>query len=174
MSGSQTTYDRRTIALHWATAGLVVVLWVIGQTADWFPDGPVNTDLWSIHVISGFALAVVIARLMAWRGTNGRRLPVPDPGILHSLAVTTHRLLYALLLAVVALGIVNAFVRGYNLFDLVSLPQLGDRAWKRPITQSHGLAANILLGLALFHAAAALVHHYAWRDGVLRRMAPGR
>jgi cytochrome b561 len=45
---------------------------------------------------------------------------------------------------------------------------------RRPITQWHGLAANILLGLALFHAAAALVHHYLWRDGVLGRMLPGK
>ena len=67
----------------------------------------------------------------------------------------------------------NAFVRGYNLFDLVSLPQVGDRAWRRPITHWHGLAANILLGLALFHAAAALVHHYLWHDAVLKRMLPG-
>jgi len=35
-----------------------------------------------------------------------------------------------------------------------------------------GLAANVLLGLALFHAAAALVHHYFWQDGVLGRMLP--
>ncbi len=75
---------------------------------------------------------------------------------------------------VVGLGVVNAFVRGYNLFDIMSLPQLGDRALRRPITHWHGLAANILLGLALFHAAAALVHHYLWKDGVLGRMVPAR
>ncbi len=39
------SYDRITIALHWSTAALVAVLWVIGQTADWIPDGPLNTDL---------------------------------------------------------------------------------------------------------------------------------
>lgn len=42
MNGAE-TYDRTTIALHWITALSVVVLWIIGQTADWIPDGPVNT-----------------------------------------------------------------------------------------------------------------------------------
>ncbi len=165
-------YDRTTIFLHWITALSVVVLWIIGQTADWIPDGPVNTAYWSVHVVLGFVLAAVLAWRIAWRGTAGRSLPAADAGALHAFAKATHYLLYALLLTVVVLGVVNAFVRGYNLFDVVHLPQVGDRAWRRPITQWHGLAANILLGLALFHAAAALVHHYLWKDGVLGRMLP--
>ncbi len=167
-------YDRTTIALHWFTAISVAVLWIIGQTADWIPDGPVNTAYWSVHVVLGFVLAAVLAWRIVWRGTSGRRLPPADAGALHLFAKTTHYLLYALLLGVVVLGIVNAFVRGYNLFDVVSLPQVGDRALRRPITHWHGLAANILLGLALFHAAAALVHSYLWKDGVLGRMLPAR
>ena len=166
------TYDRTTIALHWITATSVAILWIIGQTADWFPDGPVNTAYWSVHVVLGFVLAAVLAWRLLWRTSGGRRLPAADTGALHVFAKTTHYLLYGLLLVVVGLGIVNAFVRGYNLFDLVHLPQVGDRAWRRPITDWHGLAANILLGLALFHAAAALVHHYLWHDHVLGRMVP--
>jgi len=165
-------YDRTTIALHWGTAVLVPLLWVIGQTADWIPDGWLNTDVWSVHVALGFAFAVMLAGRITWRASNGRHLPPADRGALQSLAKTTHCLLYGLLVAVAASGIVNAFVRGYNMFDLFSLPQLGNLDWRRPITYWHGLAANVLLGLALFHAAAALVHHYLWEDGVLSRMLP--
>ena len=172
MRNGAESYDGTTIALHWVTAISVVVLWIIGQTADWIPDGPVNTAYWSVHVVLGFVLAAVLAWRIVWRGTGGRRLPAADAGFLHAFAKTTHYLLYALLLVVVVLGVVNAFVRGYNLFDLVSLPQIGNRALRRPITHWHGLAANILLGLALFHAAAALVHHYVWKDGLLGRMLP--
>ena len=170
---TETVYDRTTIALHWVTAASVVVLWIIGQTADWIPDGPANTAVWSIHVVLGFVLTAILAWRIAWRITGGRRLPPADRGALQAFAKLTHYMLYGLLLVVVVLGVVNAFVRGYNLFDLVSLPQVGDRAWRRPITHWHGLAANILLGLALFHAAAALVHRYLWHDAVLERMLPG-
>jgi len=168
------SYDPTSIALHWATAILVVALWIIGQTADWIPIGPVNRAYWSVHVVLGFAFAVVLVWRLIWRRSGGRRLPPANAGILHLLAEGTHHLLYLLLLVAVVLGIVNAFVRGYNLFDIVSLPQLGDRALRRPITQWHGLAANIVLGLALLHAAAGLAHHFIVGDGVLRRMAPRR
>jgi cytochrome b561 len=168
------SYDPLTIALHWATAALVVFLWISGQTADWLPHGPLNTDYWSLHVVFGFALAVVLLCRIVWRRVGGRRLPPAGPAFVHLAAEATHYLLYLLLLVVVALGITNAFVRGYNLFDLVSLPQIGDRALRRPITSWHGLAANILLGVALLHAVAGLAHHYLMRDGVLRRMLPAR
>ena len=166
-------YDATTMALHWATALLVVTLWTLGQTADWAPDGSLlNTSLWSTHVVLGFTLAVVLIWRIAWRSSGGRALPAADQGALHVLAKATHYGLYLLLAVVVGLGLVNAFVRGYPIYGLFHLPQVGDRAWRRPITDWHGLAANIVLGLAGFHAAAALVHQYLWRDGLLGRMLP--
>lgn len=167
-------YDSITVRLHWATASLVAVLWIIGQTADLIPDGPVNTAYWSVHLVLGFALIVVLIWRILWRGTGGSRLPPANAGALQIAADSTHYLLYALLLCAIVLGVANAFIRGYNLFDLVSLPQLGDKAWKKPITRWHELAANVLLGVAFLHAGAALAHHYVMHDGVLRRMLPDR
>jgi cytochrome b561 len=147
-------------------------LWIIGQTADWLPKRRLNVAVWSVHVVLGFGLAAILIWRLIWRASAGRRLPGADSGLLQVLAKATHYLLYALPATVVVLGIVNAFVRGYNLFDLVNLPQIGDKALRRPITSWHGSAANILLAVAGFHAAAALVHHYLWRDGVLARLLP--
>ncbi|WP_237480268.1 cytochrome b [Lichenibacterium dinghuense] len=168
-----TRYDRTTILLHWATALLIVALWILGQTSDWFPDGSLaNESMWSTHVVLGFALAGALACRLVWRTTAGRRLPAADGGALHVLAKATHYGLYLLLLAVVTLGVANAFVRGYGIYGLFHLPQVGDRAWRHAITDWHGFAANVLLGLAALHAAAALVHHYVWHDGLIGRMAP--
>ena len=168
----QERYDATTMALHWATATLVAVLWVMGQTADWLPKGSFQSTYWSIHVVLGFALAVIVVWRVIWRSGRGRGLPAADRGALHALAKGTHYLLYLLLITVVGLGIVNAFVRGYSIFGLFNLPQIGNRELRRPITDWHGLAANAVLFLAFFHAAAALVHQYVWRDGLLGRMAP--
>lgn len=167
-------YDGTTILLHWVTAILVAVLWVLGQVSDWFSDGPANTGLWSSHVVLGFALAGVLVWRVAWRLQGGRALPAADGGALHALAKATHYGLYLLLGTVVALGVLNAFVRGYPIYGLFRLPQVGDRAWRHAITDWHGLAANVALALASFHAAAALVHHYVLRDGLVSRMAPAR
>lgn len=167
------SYDRTTIALHCATAAMVVLLWVLGQTADWFPDqGLMNTTLWSIHVVTGFALAVVLAWRIAWRLSGGRRLPPAGPAALHAAAKVTHYGLYLLLVAVVVLGVVNAFVRGYSIFGLFHLPQIGDRAWRRPITEWHGLVANIILAVAALHAAAAILHRRIAGTEVISRMVP--
>ncbi len=166
-------YDRTTIALHWTTAALVVVLWIIGQTADWLPDGPLHSAYWSTHVVLGFALAAVLVWRAAWRTGAGRGLPAADRGALHVLAKSTHYLLYLLLATVVLLGIINAFVRGYSIFGLFHLPQIGASVWRHSVTDWHGLAANALLALAGFHAAAALVHQYGWGDGLLGRMVLG-
>lgn len=39
-------YDTRTIALHWTTAVLVLVLWIIGQTDDFIPKGAPHRAYW--------------------------------------------------------------------------------------------------------------------------------
>ena len=166
-------YDRTTIMLHWSTASLVAVLWMLGQTSDWFADGgTTNTTMWSTHVVLGFVLTALVVWRVMWRSSGGRALPAADTGALHFLAKATHYGLYLLLAVILVLGIVNAFVRGYSIYGLFHLPQVGDRAWRRPITHWHGLAANIALGLAGFHAVAALVHHYVLRDGLIARMIP--
>ncbi len=167
-------YDQTTIRLHWATAILVVTLWIIGQTASWLPRGALRLDYWSIHVVLGFVLALLLIGRLVWRSSGGRRLPPSEKGLLHFIAEATHVLLYLLLVIVVGLGVINAFVRGYSLFGWVSLPQIGERTLGRPLTGLHGLSSNILLGLALLHALAALGHHYVLRDGVLRRMLATR
>ena len=97
-------YDNTTITLHWATAILVAIQFLIGTTTNFLPRGPLRVDIWSIHVMFGFTLAIVVVAGMIWRAIRGRRLPPPERGVRHLLAVTTHRLLDLLLLIMVALG----------------------------------------------------------------------
>ena len=172
IDGNASRYDGATIFLHWITFLLVVSLWVIGRTADWLPRGPGRIAYWSVHVIVGFALLALVIYRIGWRSLAGRRLPDADPGIIGVLGKSAHYALYLLLAIVLALGVAAALVRGFNLFGVFALPQVGDPDLKRPITHWHELGANILMGLVALHAAAALVHHFAFRDGVLRRMMP--
>lgn len=168
-------YDVTTIALHWLVTGLVVFLWLIGTfLEDLVPKGALRSAIWSAHFDLGFLFTGVIVALLVWRRTGGRQLPVEDPGPLHMLAKATHTTLYLLLFVIAGLGIANAFVRGVTLIEALALPKLGDPEWRRPLTHWHGLAANLLMAVALFHAAAALIHHYLWHDGILRRILPGR
>jgi cytochrome b561 len=173
MRTTEPTYDGVTVALHWLLAALVLALWLIGTfLEDLVPKGALRFGVWSAHFDLGFLFTGVIIALLAWRHTRGRQLPVEDPGPLHVLAKTTHAALYLLLFVIAGLGIANALVRGVSLGGPLALPKLGDPEWRRPLTHWHGLAANLLMAVALFHAVAALVHHYFWHDGILRRILP--
>lgn len=169
-------YDGRTIALHWATAGLIAAQWGIAQVIDLFPAGPPRVAVRSTHIVLGLLLAAVLLGRLAWRATEGRRLPAADQDPLHLVAKATHWTLYALLAAVLALGVVTTWARGDSIFGLFRLPKLdpADPHLGEWLLGIHGTAVTVLLALAAVHAGAALWHHYAWRDGVLRRMLPGR
>ena len=167
-------YDRTTIALHWATAILVAIQFLVGRTTNFLPRGPLRVDIWSVHVLLGFTLASVVVLGMLWRATYGRKLPSLNRGVLHLTAVATHRLLDLLLLTVVALGITNVFAHGFPLFNVWSFPRFGGDQFMRSVNAWHGLIANIIVAVALFHSAAALFHHHVIKDGVLRRMLPTR
>lgn len=167
-------YDRRTILLHWLTAILVICLWCVGQTIDWFPKGTPRVYARSAHILFGVGLLCVIVARIGWRSTAGRRLPPADRGWLDVVSRGTHLALYALLISTVALGVTNALVRGDNIFGLFTIPSIapGDKALRESIEDWHGLSANVLVAVAAFHAAAGLFHHFIWHDKVLGRMLP--
>jgi cytochrome b561 len=169
-------HDPVLIALHWLTAGLVGALWIIGQTIDFAPRGTLRVDYRSLHMLLGVVLGGVLIVRLAWRGTRGGLLPPLDHGVLRVIASTTHTLLYLLLIGTVGLGVANAWVRGDSVFNLFSLPSFspGNKLLRGTIGDYHALAANTVLILAGFHAAAALFHHFIMGDVTLRRMLPWR
>lgn len=172
-------YDRRTIVLHWLTATLVLALWIVGQTIDFFPKGAPGVTVRSLHIMAGALLALVVAWRgvawrIVWRRRGGAHLPVADPGLAGAAAVVVHRVLYGLVIAVVVLGIANVWIRGDTLFDWFTAPAFApaNRDLREQVVDLHGLAANTLLAVAALHAAAAIWHHVVRKHGVLRRMWP--
>lgn len=168
-------YDSATIVLHWLTATLVVLLWCIGQGVGFLPRGSVRVTAWSLHIVLGLALAVVLLARIAWRSGSGTRLPAAGSGWLGRLATAMHHGLYALLVATVVLGVINAWVHGNTVFGLFTFPKPvpGDAGLRHTIFEIHADLADITVIVAGLHAAAALAHHYLLRDSVLRRMLPG-
>ena len=167
-------YDGVSIWLHWLTAGLVLILWTLGQTIDFFPKGAPKIDARSVHITLGATLGLVMLVRVFWRASAGRKLPPAGQGWLGVTAKVVHYGLYVLVAVTVVLGICNAWQRGDVLFNVYKIPQLipGDRALRRAFGELHGDCADIVLIVAGLHAAAALAHHYLLRDRVLRRMLP--
>lgn len=176
MTPTPSTYDIRSIRLHWITAVLVIALWSLGQTIDWFPKGNLRIAARSVHICLGVSVGLILCYRLWWRAGGGRRLPAAGTGMIQMLSTLVHFALYAALLGAVTLGLANVWVRGDNLFNLFTVPAFdpGNKALRSQVGELHALFANVLLGLAGFHAAAGLAHHFIWKDDVLRRMLPGR
>lgn len=171
MMGDTFRYSRGVIALHWLTAALLAFAWIGAQVIDYFPREQ-RPSVLSLHMLAGIAVGVLLIGRAVRRFGGQIVLPPPQPGFLEWIARATHLLLYALMAAVVVLGLANAWARGESLFGVLNLAPFGpaDRPLRRTIGGLHGLAANAILVVAGFHAAAALFHHYVLRDNVLRRM----
>ncbi len=171
-AGGPFHYDPRTIALHWATATVVLVMWCIGQTVDWFPKGAPRINYRSVHIVLGVVLVALLLFRIWWRRTGGRRLPPDAMTTQQKIASAGHVILYVLLLATVAGGLSNVWVRGDSIFQVFSVPSLdpGNKELREQVEDLHALLANTVFFAALLHAAVALYHHFIARDDVLRRM----
>jgi cytochrome b561 len=169
-------YDQRTIALHWAVAAMVVLMWCLGQSIDWFPRGVPRVSARSTHIVLGVALLFLVLFRLRWRLSGGRRLPSEAHSAAQSAAAAGHVLLYVLLLSGMILGLANVWVRGDSIFGLFALPKFdpSNKPLQERCEALHALAVNTLLGVAAVHAAVALFHHRVLRDGILRRMWPVR
>lgn len=164
--------------MHWITVALVILAWFLGQFEDVFPKGPARAASLFVHISAGLAVIGILVLRLFWR------LADPPPPIeqtilgawLDRAGRLAHYLLYALLVAVPISGIVLQFARGdslplFGLTDIAS-PWVRDRAFARSVKEIHEVAANALIILAALHAAAALIHHWVFRDQTLVRMLP--
>ena len=163
-----------TIALHWLTAILVVVIWMIGQTISFAPRGALRVDYRSLHMLLGATLGIVIVVRLFCRTAKGGMLPDLQTGMMLAASRAAHWALYALLIAAVTFGVATAWARGDSVYNLIQLPQLfpGDRATAHLLGGWHALATNAIMIGAGLHSAAALFHHFVLRDATLRRMLP--
>lgn len=165
--------------LHWSTAVLVVLAWLLGTFGDDLPQGAARAAGLFAHMSAGLAvLAIVVVRFM-WRLVDAPpNAEATRFGVwLDRTARLAHIALYILLIAVPILGILTQFGRGrpVPLFGLgeIAPPWAADRAFARTMLGRHEFLANALMIIAAVHAAAALAHHWLLRDRTLVRMLPG-
>jgi len=168
--------------LHWATVILVIAAWILGTFGDDLPKGAARETGLFIHISAGLLILMALVMRLVWRVAEP---PPPEPNefgrwlgaFADPAARLAHYALYALLIAVPIAGIVAQFARGnaLPLFGIAEIasPWLRDRAFAHNVTEIHEILANALVIVAGFHAAAALVHHFVFRDNTLIRMLPG-
>jgi len=92
------------------------------------------------------------------------------------LAHAGHALLYVLLFAMPLSGWAMSSAAGFpvSFFGLFTLPDLitPNQSLKADMMDLHKALAWLLIAMIILHALAALLHHFYYKNNVLRRMLP--
>ena len=170
-----TTYNSVAIALHWATAVLVLIQFVTAFIWDWFPREARET-LESLHTSLGVLLTVVIVARVIWRLMPGHHVSSFEVGWVKIASRSVHYLLYLMLIGQAGLGMVIGWAAGHPI-HVFGIPIPGpiaklDRPFRHELREIHEWLGYTIVIVAFGHTLAALYHHYALHDRVLGRMFP--
>lgn len=172
----KTNYDNVAIALHWATAALVLFQFVSAETWDWVAK-PTRLTMMGLHISFGVLLTAVIIARIVWRLMPGHQRPAIVSGWVKLSSKAVHYLLYVLLVVQACLGFSFRWAQGHpvSFFGLFALPSpyaALDKATRHTLHDFHEKVGWAIVIIALCHALAALYHHYGLHDRVLGRMFP--
>jgi len=176
-SDDGTNYDPVAIALHWATAALVLIQFALAHSWDWFAT-PTKDFMENTHMSFGVLLTAAVVARLVWRWIPGHQRSSLEAGWIRIASKATHYLLYALLVAEAVLGFTFRWGAGrpMEFFGLGIPPMIGAIAkpMRHDLREIHDWVGWTIIGLAALHALGALYHHYVLKDRVLKRMLPGR
>lgn len=172
-------YTRTAIILHWVLAVCIAGQILFGWYLEDVPRGtPARSWYVNLHKSIGLSLGVLIVFRLLWRLRHTPpSLPTSMPSWRRAAANVSHRALYACMLIMPITGYVasNFSQYGVRYFNAVALPPWGiedDRIYAF-FNGAHVVTSYVFVALITVHVMSALAHAFA-RDGVFRRMWPGR
>lgn len=184
---SDRTWGWVTRFLHWTMAGIIFFMLGLGiYMANFVKDPLEQFPLVQLHKSWGFLIFGLAVFRILWRLSNRRKPDLPDAmSALEKLAARLGHLgLYLLIFAMPisgwltasasplqdAFGIKNKF---FGLFEVYDPFKPGSKELTDLFAQVHFYCAIALAALLIAHIGAALLHHLAKGDDVLKRMTYG-
>lgn len=171
-------YSTPAIALHWVHALAIIAALAVGSYMTDLPVSPQRLKLYNWHKWLGITILTLSALRLLWR--LGHRPPAdpPMPAWQRGAAHATHAALYLLFFAIPLIGWAYSSAAGFPVvvFGVLPLPDFVpvSETLAETLKPWHGGLAKALAALIVLHVAAALKHQFIDRDGLLRRMWPGR
>ena len=176
-------YTLPAIALHWLLAVGLIGLLAFGWYMVGLPFSPAKLKYYNWHKWAGFTILLLSVLRLLWRLSHRppelpARMTAAMPRWQQTAHHGVHHLMYVLFFAVPLIGWAYSSASGYPLvwFGVWQLPdfvpvstELADA-----IKPWHRITAYALAALIALHIAAALKHQLIDRDGLLRRMLPGK
>lgn len=163
---------------HWLIVLLIIVQYQLGEIAHDLPPGIDKLIMMSRHKSLGITILALALMRIGWRLFNARPAPPPGAHVALKLAGSaTHFALYALLILLPVTGWLasSAANSPVSWWGMLTLPDFitPSEARFEFIGELHEVLTRLLVIIALIHTLAALVHHFIFKDSVLRRMLPG-
>lgn len=168
-------YSSLQIGIHWLVFLLVIGAYCAMELRGFAPR---SYRPWFnvVHVSCGISILVLmVARLLV-------RLKYPAPPIvpkpkpmMTGLAHLGHLVIYLLFIVLPVIGLLMIYNRGnpWVAFGIV-MPHAAEANFDLAdsLKSWHETLANLGYFVIALHAAAALMHHYFWKDNTLLRMMP--
>jgi cytochrome b561 len=162
---------------HWVIALLIIGMLCIGFYMDSLGNSPGRFKLVGWHKSVGISILLLAVLRLTWKFVT---ISPPLPNWMSKLdrfaAHSAHMLLYVIMLVMPLSGWAMSSAMGYHVsvFGLFTLPDLiaPDKDAGHTLSVFHGYLAWVIVAVVTLHALAALLHHFYYRDTILRRMLP--
>lgn len=171
------SYGNIAKGLHWLMAILVISMLAVGLYMEGLDLSPQKLLLYGWHKSFGALILILAILRLTWRLSNPTpALPHTLPTLQHIAAHGVHALLYVLLFLMPLTGWLMSSAAGFpvSFFGLFTLPNLieANKEWRMFFGDAHEILAFSLIALLVAHVGAALLHHFYYKDTILKRMLP--
>jgi cytochrome b561 len=163
--------------LHWLIFLLIATLLVVGFLMTRMENSPDKFKIYGIHKSVGIIVLLTVILRLGWKAIN---IYPPLPDTLSKwdklAAHAGHALLYVLIIAMPLSGWLMSSAAGFSVsvFGWFTLPDLivPDKELGKQLRDIHGWLAYAIIVMVSLHVIAALLHHFYYKNNVLRRMLP--
>jgi cytochrome b561 len=175
LKNTDTSYGSLSKLFHWVVALLIIGLLIVGNIMTDMDKGELRYTVYGLHKATGMlVLALVIARI-CWRVINVQ----PKHDIARWQKIVSHIVHYALYAFMILMPLSGWLlssagghpIRFYGLFTVPPLV-VPDHDFAEIMEDAHGAIGWIIVALLAAHIGAALLHHFYYKDNILRRMLP--
>lgn len=162
--------------LHWTIALIIISLWIVGHVMAGMDNTPTKFQVFFFHKSFGIAVLMLFVVRICWRLINTQPALDGLSAFQRFAANAVHWALYFCMFAMPMTGwlLSSSAGRPVSFFGLFTLPDLVpvDKEASHIYAERHEQISWLLLALFLAHVGAALMHHFIYKDGILKRMLP--
>lgn len=162
---------------HWVIAIMIICLIAMGLKMADMENSPDKFKIIGWHKEFGIVVLFLASLRLGWKILDvSPLLPEGYSTVAKLGAKLAHFGLYALMFAMPITGWLMSSASGFpvSMFGLFLMPNIAqpDKEFGHMVRDLHENLAWVLMGLIALHVFAALLHHFYYKDNLLKRMIP--